>query len=125
MTDAGYVERIDALYEQYRRDRAAFDPPDRPRPERAMAYLRDGAGPAVALYTAARTGGPPVPIQPAALDRLEAAMNGWLELYARCHGVELTADFPLRVAAEALIDTHDIGDVARVLTKVPARGSAP
>jgi hypothetical protein len=33
--------------------------------------------------------------------------------------VDIEADFTLRTAAEALVDTHDIGDVARVLTKVP------
>jgi hypothetical protein len=48
-------------------------------------------------------------------------MNAWLECYAACYGVDLDAEFTLRTAAEALVDTHDIGDVARVLTKVPER----
>ena len=51
--------------------------------------------------------------------RLERAMNTYLELYAACYGVDLDADCSVRTAAEALTDTHNIADVARILTGVP------
>lgn len=123
MSDTDYAGRIDALYERFERDREAFGPPAEADPDRALAFLREGVGPAVSLYVEARTGGPPAPIPPASFRRLEAAMNGWLELYARCHGQAITAEFPVRVAAELLVDTHDITDVARILTRVPPRAT--
>jgi hypothetical protein len=125
MADAGPESRIDALAERARADRAAFEPPDDPPDEeRAMAFLRDGVGPALAVYVEGRSG-EWVRFDPDAFDRLERAMNTWLECYAGCYGVDLAAEFTLRTAAEALIDTHDIGDVARVLTKVPERSAEP
>ena len=48
-------------------------------------------------------------------------MNTWFELYAACYGVDLEADWALREAAELLIDTHNIRDVATILTQVPDR----
>lgn len=121
MPDAGLESRIDALAERARADREALDPPEEPPDEdRAMEYLRNGVGPAVGVYIEARTG-EWVRFDPERFERLENAMNAWLECYAACYGVDIDAEFTLRTAAEALIDTHDIGDVARVLTKVPER----
>lgn len=118
-----YEDRIAALHERATADAAAFEPPaDPPDEERAVEYLRNGAGQAVWLYVEARTGGRMVPFPPDELDRLRTAMNRWLELYARCYGVEIDAGYPVRTAAEALLDTHNIRDVAQVLTKVPQRG---
>ena len=50
-------------------------------------------------------------------------MNDYLELYAACYGVEMDAGFTIRSAAEALIDTHNVADVAYLLTQVPADGA--
>ncbi len=123
MADAATAARIDALYERATAERAAFEPPDDPPDdERARRYLREGVAPALAVYVEARTG-ERVRFDPDAFDRLERAMNASLECYAGCYGVDLDAEFTLRAAAEALLDTHDVGAVARVLTKVPARGS--
>ena len=117
-----FGERIDDLAERATEDCAAFEPPaDPPVEERAMTYLREGAGPAVSLYVEARTGGLMVRFPPDRYRALEGAMNDWLSLYAACYGVELNAAFTLREAAELLLDTHNIGDVAQILTGVPAR----
>jgi hypothetical protein len=84
-----------------------------------MEYLREGAGPAIALFCEARTGQHSIRFDPDAYDALEGAMNDWLELYAACYGVDIEADYPLRKGAELLIDTENIKDVAVVLTRVP------
>jgi hypothetical protein len=118
-----YRDRIRELAAAAERDREAFDPPGEPPDEdAAMAYLREGFGEAVAVYVDARS---------EEWDRfgetefreLEGAMNTYLELYAACYGVEMNADFTVREAAEALIDTHNVADVARILTSVPGRSA--
>jgi hypothetical protein len=125
MADAGLGARIDALSERATDERRAFEPPpDPPDPDRAARYLLDGVAEAVAVYVEARTG-EWVRFDPDEFARLERAMNAWLECYAGCYGVDLEADYTLRTAAEALLDTHDIGDVARVLTRVPAADAPP
>ena len=86
-----------------------------------MDYLRTGVGACVAVYLDARTGGPPVRFDGDEFDRLEAAMNTWLSLYARCYGVDLDADYTVRVAAEVFVDTHDVAETAAVLTHAPSR----
>ena len=86
-----------------------------------MEYLREGVGEAVAVYVDARTG-EWERFGEAEFARLERAMNVYLELYAACYGVDYDADFAAREAAEALIDTHNVVDVARILTGVPERG---
>lgn len=114
--------RIERLAQQATEDCAAFDPPaDPPAEQRAMTYLREGAGPAISLYIEARTGGLMVHFPPEKYHALEGAMNDWLALYAGCYGVEMSADYALREAAELLVDTHNIKDVAQILTGVPNR----
>jgi len=123
-----FHERIHALAERADRHRAQFTPPSStPAEDRAMRFLRQGAGPAVSLYVEARTGGQMVHFPPAKYHALEGAMNTWLELYAACYGVDLEADWAIREAAELLVDTHNIKDVAVMLTHVPetAKGSLP
>jgi hypothetical protein len=116
-----YRDRIDEVADSADRAREAFDPPaDPPDEERAMCYLREGFGEAVAVYVDARSGEWDR-FGEAEFERLERAMNDYLELYARCYGVEMDADFTIRAAAEALIDTHNVADVARILTSVPER----
>lgn len=117
-----FGRRIDRLAQQATEDCAAFEPPaDPPAEERAMTYLREGAGPAISVYVEARTGGLMVRFPPDRYRALEGAMNDWLSLYAACYGVELDAEFTVREAAEVLVDTHNIADVAQILTGVPAR----
>jgi len=117
-----FHERVWDLAERAERDERDFSPPETPPDEeRAMAYLREGAGEAVALFVEARTGGLMVHFPPDEYEALEGAMNIWLELYAACYGVDLEGDWALREAAELLIDTHNIRDVAMVLTRVPER----
>jgi len=117
-----FGERIDDLAQRATEDCGDFEPPaDPPARERAMSYLREGAGPAVSVYVEARTGGLMVRFQPDRYRALEGAMNDWLSLYAACYGVDLNAEYALREAAELLVDTHNIRDVAQILTGVPAR----
>nr|WP_205596831.1 hypothetical protein [Halostella salina] len=111
---------MDALAETLRQRRASFEPSeDPPDEERAMAILREGFGPTVSLYVECRTGGRAVRFGEAEFARLERTMNEWLELYAACYGIDIDADFTVRTAAEALLDTENVHDVARVLTGVP------
>ena len=117
---ARFAERIWRLAERAEREKQAFEPPaDPPDEEQAMDYLREGAGPAVSLFVEARTGQHMIRFEPDEYHALESAMNTWLALYAACYGVDLDADFALREAAELLVDTHNIKDVAVMLTKVP------
>ncbi|QLH84384.1 hypothetical protein [Halosimplex pelagicum] len=116
-----YRDRIDELADEAAAARESFDPPaDPPDEERAVAVCREGVGEAVAVYVDARSGEWDR-FGEAEFERLERALNTYLELYARCYGVEITADRSVRTAAEALLDTHDIADVARILTGVPDR----
>lgn len=113
--------RIEELRRQAERDVAAFDPPaDPPDEDRALEYLRSGAGQAIALYAHLRTGGRLYAFSQSEFRALEAAMNTWLDLYAACYGVDIDSDVSLRTAAEAFVDTEDIADVARVITGVPS-----
>jgi hypothetical protein len=121
-TPRRFVERIEELTERAERERRAFEPPaDPPDESRAMEFLREGAGPAISLFVEARTGGNSVHFPPTAYHDLEDAMNTWFSLYAACYGVDIDAEFALRTAAVALVDTHNIKDVARMLTHVPGK----
>lgn len=114
-------ERIVALYEKAQDDREAFTPPaDPPDRDRALDFLTEGAGRAVGVYIDGRTG-EWKRFSDTEYERLEWSMNQWLELYSACYGEPIDAEFPLRVAAELLLDTHNIRDVAQLLTHVPTR----
>ncbi|RDI72796.1 hypothetical protein [Halopelagius longus] len=117
-----FAGRIRELAAEARRAREAFDPPgDGQRSERALECARDGVGPVVAVYVEARTAARPVAFSAEEHRLLRRALNDWLGLYARCHGVELDADFSVRAAAELLVETRDARDTARLLTRVPER----
>jgi len=117
---ARFAERIWHLAERAEREQRAFEPPaDPPDTEQAMDYLREGAGPAVSLFVEARTGQHMIHFPPEEYHALEGAMNTWLSLYAACYGVDLDAEFALREAAQLLVDTRNIKDVAEMLTHVP------
>ncbi|WP_254531330.1 hypothetical protein [Natrinema gelatinilyticum] len=138
-----YGPRIAALARRAERERAALEAASRSGgasgadaasrspagtavhtdPDDADRYLRDGAGQAIWLYVEARTGGRLVPFSEYEFDALEVAMNRWFECYARCHGVELEAEFTVREAAEVLLETRNIVDTTQLLTCVPKRES--
>lgn len=120
--ESAYAERVRELAAEARRAREAFDAPaDGERGDRAAACARDGVGPVVALYVEARTAARSVAFSAEEHRLLRRALNDWLTLYARCHGVELDADFAVREAAELLVETHDIRDTVQLLTRVPER----
>ncbi|MEY7848306.1 hypothetical protein AB7C87_03785 [Natrarchaeobius sp. A-rgal3] len=124
MTASRYGPRIAALERRAERDRKRLESEDeRPEPNDAPSYLREGVGRAIWLYVEGRTGGRMVRFSPAELDALERAMNAWLECYTRCYGVELEANFSIREAAELLLETRNVDDVGQLLTGVPSRES--
>ena len=119
-----YHARIEAVVERYRADRNEFEAPaDPPAPDRAMNYCREGLGPAVMIYVDARANDWGVRFSEREFDLLHEAMNGYLALYTACYGVETDPDATIREAAELLLDTHNIQDVAAMLTGVPERGT--
>lgn len=122
MTASPYAERIAELAEQAREERNAFEPPaSLPAEERGLEYLREGFGPAVALYVEARTGEAHVRFSADELSTLQAAINDWLALYLRCYGSARDPDVTVREAAELLVETHNVRDTAQLLTDVPPR----
>ncbi|MDH5020204.1 hypothetical protein [Halobacterium rubrum] len=117
---SAHWERVRRLASRARRDRECFDPPaDPPDEERAMTYLREGVGPAISVYVEGRTGGSLAAFSEVEVSLLEDAVCTWLALYARCYGVERDVDVSIRQAAELLVDTRNVADVAAVLTRVP------
>ncbi|MFC6755405.1 MULTISPECIES: hypothetical protein [Haloarcula] len=112
--------RVRQLDRRAERTDDGFDP-DPPDEARAEELLRRGVGPTVALYCEARTGDAWHRFDEAEFERLETALDRWLSLYGACYGVDLDGTYPVRTAAELLVDTRDIGDVAAVLTGVPDR----
>lgn len=111
-------ERIEALADRAREERAAFDPPEEPD-ERALSYLREGFWPVLEVYIEARSNGQRLSRREH--DALEDALNEWLELYALCYGVGIDAEFSVREAAELFVETHNVRDTAQLLTYVPRR----
>ncbi len=119
---SSYWPRVRELAAEADAERRAFEPPATPPDEeRALSYLTEGAGRVVAVYVEARTEERGVAFSETEHALLHRSLNDWLDLYARCHGVELDADFTVREAAELLIETHSIRDTARLLTRVPPR----
>ncbi|MFB6090288.1 MAG: hypothetical protein ABEJ97_04445 [Halobellus sp.] len=124
MTASPYADRIADLAERADAERSGFEPPvSVPDKERALGYLREGFGPAVAVYLEARTGGDHVRFTASELSRLERAANDWLTLYLRCYGSDRDPDVTIREAAEVFVETHNVSDTAQLLTDVPPRHS--
>ncbi|MFB6184145.1 MAG: hypothetical protein ABEI96_06275 [Haloarculaceae archaeon] len=122
MHASGYADRIDELADAAAAARESFEPPaDPPDEERAMELLREGFGPTVVVYLDARTGDEMPRFGREEFDRLERASDTWLSLYAACYGEDVDVDVPVRTAAELLMETHNVKDVAQVLTDVPPR----
>jgi hypothetical protein len=117
-------DRIAALADQARDDVESFQPPeDPPRESDALSYLREGLGPVVMVYINGRTGGDLAPFSETEFVLMERALNDWLQLYARCYGEVVETEVTVREAAELLIDTRNVQDVAQILTRVPQRAS--
>jgi len=119
-TSPGYSERIERLADAAAAASDA-DGPDSPADDRAMELCREGLGPTVALYCEARTGGSMARFSQREFDLLHGALNDWLAAYAACYGVDIETDYTIRQAAELLVETHNIRDVAQLLTDVPER----
>lgn len=114
----GLETRVDALAGVAEDAREAYEPPADPD-SRAMAYCRHGLWPVLAVYVDRRSAGARLG-QPHH-DRLETALNTWLELYARCYDEWIDPDVSVREAAELFVSTHNVRDVALLLTDVPDR----
>lgn len=114
-------ERVRELAREARAARESFEPSATPDEDRALEILREGFGPVVWVYVEGRTGGRAARYSQTDMRLLRQALNDWLELYARCYGVELDAEFTVREAAELLVETRNVRDTARVLTRVPER----
>lgn len=113
-----FHDRIRELESRVERMRAGLDS-SVTNDEQAMQLLREGFGPTVSLYVEARTGGRMVRFSREEFRRLEDAMNAYLNLYARCYGVEAEHRYSVREAAELLIETRNVRDAAEILTGVP------
>ena len=87
----------------------------------ALDCLMIGFGPAIAMYIEARIKGKLIPITPEQFERIESIMNGWLEIYAKYYGEDIEANFSIREASLLFLETHDIQDVAEMLTKIPKK----
>ena len=87
----------------------------------ALDCLMIGFGPVIAMYIEARIKGKLIPITPEQFERIESIMNGWLEIYAKYYGEDIEANFSIREASLLFLETHDIQDVAEMLTKIPKK----
>lgn len=116
-----YAERIERLAAEARAEREAAEGEESGPQQSALAAARDGLGPVVAVYVEARTADEPVRFTERELSLLHRATADWLAVYTQCHGVETDPSVTVREAAEVLVDTHDVTDVAALLTGVPER----
>jgi hypothetical protein len=126
MSQTEYFERISDLAERATAAREAFVPPEDPPDERrATEFLRNGVGPAIAIYVEARTGDEWTRFPDVEHSLLKRSLNDFLELYALCYGRDLECEFSVREAAETMLQTHNVKDTAQLLTKVPPREEMP
>jgi len=122
--DRPLVERVHELAACATRDRVAFEPPPAlPAEERALSYLREGFGPMLLCYLEGRTGGRLEPFTPRDVRAIEYGLETWLGLYARCYGHDVDPAVSVREAATLFVQTHDVRDVAVLLTRIPAAPS--
>lgn len=116
-----YADRIESLADEARATREALPVADDPNPQRAVELARDGLGSVVACYVEARTSDDPPRFSAREHRLLQRATRDWLTCYARHVGVAHESDATVRGAAELLLATHDVVEVARRLTGVRAR----
>ncbi|PSP76913.1 hypothetical protein BRC81_11230 [Halobacteriales archaeon QS_1_68_20] len=125
MSHTEYWEEISELAQRAGTAREEFVPPENPpAEERAIDLLRNGLGPTIMVYVDARTG-EWVRFPPVEHSLLEQTLNDFLELYARCYGYEIDAEFTVREAAETLLETNNVKDTAQLLTGIPPREEMP
>lgn len=119
-----FLESVEDLNQKFYKDHKDFfskSVVERRGIENGNEYLKNGVGPAILLYIEARSKNEIIPITPKQFQDIENSMNGWLGLYARCHGEEIEISVSLREAAVLFIETHNIFDVAQILTRIPER----
>lgn len=113
------ADRVSAVASEAATTRAAVEVADSPDPDAAMTALREGFWPVLRVYIDARRTG--VRLEADEHDALDQAIADWLTVYAAHHGRRVDPDVPVREAAEAFLDTHNIRDTAAILTGVPER----
>jgi hypothetical protein len=118
-----YADRIDRLAADASEARASTSVASDPDRVAARDVARDGLGAVVACYVEARTSDDPPRFSERELAGLNQATRDWLTCYARHLGVDHDADATVRSAAELLLATHDVVEVAARLTGVPHPGA--
>lgn len=116
-----YADRIESLAAAARATREGTAVAGDPDPERAVELARDGLGSVVACYVEARTSDDPPRFSAREHRLLQRTTRDWLTCYARRLGVDHDSDATVRTAAELLLATNDVVEVARRLTGVRAR----
>lgn len=112
--------RVEALAERALRARGSFLPPESPPDsDRATEYLRDGVGPAIALFRESSMEGKHSTLSPSERQTLDRALNDWLELYAACYGIYIEAAATASEAAALVDDGRTLQETAARLTGVP------
>lgn len=113
------AERIHSVTQDAAAAREAVDPCEPTDPAAALDALREGLWPVLRVYIDARRTN--VRLEPPEQAALDEALNDWLAVYAAHHGYRVDPQVPVREAAEAFLDTHNIRQTAAVLTGVPER----
>lgn len=116
-----FADRIERLAREAREARSATPVAGEPDADDAVRIARDGLGPVVACYVEARTSDDPPRFSAAEMADLQQATRDWLSVYAAALGVAHDSDATVRAAAELLVATHDVVEVARRLTGISAR----
>lgn len=114
-----FADRVTAVATEAASAREAVEVADSADPNAALNALREGFWPVLRVYIDARRTG--VRLDPGEQAALDQAVGDWLHVYAAHHGQNVDPDVPVREAAEAFLDTHNIGDTAAILTGVPER----
>lgn len=115
------ADRVERVTQGSEAAREAVEPAETTDPDAALDALRDGLWPVLSVYIDARRTN--VRLTPAEQAALDEALNDWLAVYAAHYGYVVDPDVPVREAAEAFLDTHNIQQTAAVLTGVPKRES--
>ncbi len=106
---------IDEVADRADRTDETSPPPDETVIQRE---LQAGLGRAVGLYILLRTGDRHYPFSAEEYERLEGAMQTFLERYARWYGTDIESSATLRAAAKTLLETNDLRETAAMLTGV-------
>lgn len=113
------AERVASVTAGAAAAREAVEATETTDPDAAMAALREGFWPVLRVYIDARRTN--VRLDPSEQAALDDALNDWLAVYAAHYGYTVEPQVPVREAAEAFLDTHNIRQTAAVLTGVPER----